>query len=450
MKRILNKLKPVALLLGMSIVSTFVVFVVNKSAIRSRSLEASATQESIQGVESPETSTVVDTSVPLELEVEEETGDEVLSVSTGIYNCSRNPDEFSYIQSDSYCVRTGEAEIHYTKDKNATSDGSGRVSVGAEIVLAEVTVPLELFSGIEVPDSNRQITLDKPTLKPAGEQIDMHTASILVPPGTKIWEYKRWDSDLPFNLDYVTAFFKNIAATSEENRIGVENELDNECDDCYNFSNPNPDKSNKLSEFIYDSVYRYPGEKDTVTEEEGVEECPTSDTYVEWNGEFEACRMSAVAQAIERVKRITDWGATLQNYIKCEIFNDPDCIDTEDIIVKMDSAFGTEEDCLRGSACTNAFMNMRSEVALAPSSSFSGKYYYLTPCGVYVQGLPDLVTVDCAWDMSHIFKERKVNEYDDLPTVDSTPTEDEYNEFLNERVNGSKTADQALPISGDY
>jgi len=447
MKRILNKLKPVALLLGMSIVSTFVVFVVNKSGIRPRSLEADVMQESIQGVESPETSTVVDTSVPLEVE---EKGDdaEVLSAQSGnnfLYTCGNK--KKSYIQSDSYCVRTGESQIEFTKEKKATDNGSGRVSVGADIVLAKVTVPLELLSGVEVPDSNREITSEKPTLKPAGEQISIKTVNMLVPPNTKIWEYKPFDEDIPFEFDYITAFFAKLTSPSEsDGKIGVETEIPNDCSSADNKSNVNPDKSNKFSEFIYDSVYRYPGEKEELTEDEAIEECSDKDRYIQWHGDYEACKMSTGAQVIERVKRITDWGAILENFIKCEINNDPDCISTEDIIVKMDSPFGSNEDCLPGKACTNAFMNRRSEVAVAPNSSASQKYYYLTPCEAYVQGLTDKVDISCAWDMSHLFNERKVNEYDDLPTVDSTLTNEEYIEFINEKIKSQRGDAEEIKI----
>jgi len=79
-------------------------------------------------------------------------------------------------------------------------------------------------------------------------------------------------------------------------------------------------------------------------------------------------------------------------------------------------------------------MNTRNKIALSPddSSSYSDKVYYTTACKVIIEG--KIYTVKCAWDMSHLYKERKLSEYDDLPDVESTPSSEAYNEFLLEEA----------------
>jgi len=444
MEKVINKIKPVFLLFGISFVAISTTWAVNQLRLSSNVFpsQEQVLEESIYTIEEVEAYTIEDTTVPSEVKFEEkETEEDVLGVTGGVFICGGG--DFTEIESTSTCQMEASVGIKYTEDMGAFEIGAGLVAVDADIVLAKVTVPLELLSGVEVADTNRQITSQTPTLKPAGEQISEKTANILLPPGQQIDEYKEWDSDKPFSFDYITAFFEKSDSPSEENKMGVETELKNKCAEYDNASNVNPDKSNTISEFMYDSVYRYPGEKDNITEEEVIEECSDSDTYTQWSGEYNACRLNYVATKIQQVHRITDWYTLLTTFLKCKFAdaNDPECIYPEDIVVIMESPFGSDKDCIEGTACTNAFMKRRAEVVLAPGSDLGGKQYYLTPCQAFVEGRATEVTISCAWDMSHLFKERKFNEYDDVPSIDSTPTDEEYKEFLREKVEGQRGED---------
>ncbi|NLZ24209.1 hypothetical protein GX888_00455 [Candidatus Dojkabacteria bacterium] len=448
MESALEKIKAIGILLLMSFSCICIVWVTNKFKVENKSIaEAQVVQRVIE--EEEITISDSDTSTPLKIPEKEE--EEVLSIGSIIkYECGAG--EYTYIKSDSACQYDGTAEVEFTKEAGASeveaSDDSTLVSIDASILLAEVTVPLELLSGIEVADSNRMITTDTPTLKPAGEQVESRIANVLLPPGQQIEEHKSWDEDKPFIFDFWTAFTDLLSKKAEEGQIGVETEIVNECPECNNASNVNPDKSNKISEFLYDSIHKFPGERDNLTEEdveENYEECKNQ-IFVKWSGEYKACKISKVAEAVERYKQITAWGLLLEGWthFKCEVLGHPDCVKVEDIVIIMDSPFGSDKGCLEGSACTNAFMEVRNKTALPPQTELVSKYYYTTPCEAYIQGVPGKSKIRCAWDKSYLFKERKFNELDDLPTVESTPTDEEYNDFLLHKVQGSRG--DAIPI----
>lgn len=447
MKGFINKLKPVFLLVLMLVISVFVVMVVNTVKLRIFNQESKNSKVSdgkISGslLAMEEITPTEDTQEVSEVKDESEVL--AATASNTKYSCNRN--DFIEIKTESVCRRDAELkEGFYEKENGARLIGGSKVSVNAQIVLSKVTIPLELFSGVEVRDSNRIIEKDTPTLKPAGEQIDEKVANVMLPPNTQITEYKEIVEDKPFKNKYSTAFTDKIDSKSESGNIGVEDELGNGCEDeeYNNKSNVNPQKSNSISEFMQDSMYRTPGEKIKKVVET-IDECAENATFQDWvsTQEYVACKADIITRAIERFKNIVGWGDLFNEIIKCKFAsnNDPDCIKVEDIVIIMSSPFGSDEDCATGSACTNTYMKTRNSVVSVPDADLGPKQYYLTPCKAFIQGLSYEADIKCAWDMSHLFKERKVNEYDDIPTVDFTPTDNEYNNFLQEQVKGTRGA----------
>ncbi len=452
MKRVLNKLKPMFLLLSMTLVCVGIVWVTNQfKDVSAYSSEMMVAYETVvpneeTGIET--VSPVEDTSVPSQVEEENLTEEVLGSSSTTQYSCKG--DNMTEIKTESICKIKAEAkEGFYEKPFGAKLLGGGKVSVNAEIMLVKVTIPLELFSGIEVADSNRLITTETPTLKPAGEQVDSATANVLLPPGQQIDTYKGWEEEKPFKSKYSTAFSDKLSTPSESGSIGVETELGNNCEYCNNKANVNPDKSNKISEFMQDSLYRTPGEKES-TVVETIDECEENATFIPWDSarEYVACRANVLTVAIQRFHNISGWGTLDQilNIIKCQLASneDEDCIKIEDIVIIMSSPFGSDVDCAKDSACTNTYMETRNSIASVPSADLGPKQYYVTPCDAYIQGIRYQVEIKCAWDMSHLYKERKVNEFDDAPTVDSTPTDAEYQKFLDEKVKGTRGEERLI------
>ena len=430
MKKVIEKIKPILLLLAMSLICVLMVFVVNQFKREPEMNEVTAQEVSISPVAE---STSIDTSKPEEVKVEPvQESSEVLGDT---FSCGGNA---VHIASESTCIRNGSGSVDY--EIGATRTGT-LVRKNATIELFSVKVPLELFSGMEVADSNRKITTETPTYKAAGEQIDDITANSQLPPRKQIDEYKPSDEDKPFTTDYsVGVGTDNGTEISEEGRVGVDKKLTNECDgeEYNNKSNVTPTKSNGRSELMYDT-YRYPNEKKVQQEERRtVESCNEgSNTFIEWESTFSGCRISFGPRLISFIKDIDDrlWNECL--------LNQEDCVEVTDLVLIMASPFGPDNGCDENGACTNAYMIRRNHAIQAPTSTSSGKTYYTTDCDVRIDGRP--YTIKCAWDMSHLYKELEVSKYDDIPNVESTPTPGEYNEFLQTQVKGKRK--EEIPLS---
>jgi len=430
MEKVIEKIKPILLLLAMSFISVLMVFVVNQFKKEPETNEVTAQEVSMGFVAE---STSIDTSKPEEVKVEpEQESNEVLGDT---FSCGGNA---VHIASESTCIRNGTGPVDYKI--GYTREGT-LVRKDATIELYSVKVPLELFSGMEVADSNRKITTETPTYKAAGEQIDDITANSQLPPRKQIDEYKPSDEDKPFTTDYSAGVQTDEGTQiSDKGRVGVNKKLTNECDgeEYNNKSNVTPTKSNGRAELMYDT-YRYPNEKKLQKQErKTMESCNEGyNTFIEWESSFEGCHISFGARLISFIKNIDD-----RLWDEC-LFNREGCVDVKDIVLIMASPFGPDDGCDENGACTNAYMNRRNNAMKAPASTSSGKTYYTTDCVVTIDGIPR--TVKCAWDMSHLYKELEVSKYDDIPNVESTPTPGVYNEFLQTQVKGKRT--EAIPLS---
>lgn len=159
-KSTLLKFKPIFFLLLMSFVTFTLVWAVNQFKDSSEFVSAKENTKELNSVEivSPVLNES-DSAVPEK--VQEDNKPIVLSTIASS-ECSA-----SVIKIDSYsvCTRGGSAEIDY---KDGYRSGTS-VSKNSTVELVEVNIPLELFSGSGVKDSNRKITTKTPIYKPAGE-----------------------------------------------------------------------------------------------------------------------------------------------------------------------------------------------------------------------------------------------------------------------------------------
>jgi hypothetical protein len=445
MKKIFERIKPILVLAGMSLVSFVSVWIVNQIRTVFNGDMVQDTQAYVltePGDSSIEQETI-DLSQPvkieelekqLEKEIEESgmTEGEVLSEET--YKCES---DIMKIESESVCVLDSTNSVDYrNKEKN---ENGTIVNKESAVILTKVTVPLDLYSGMVVANSNRKITSDTPTFKAAGEQVDEVLADQYLPPGQKIKTHRPWDEDVPFATNYTMGFGTkeyNSSMISTEGEVGIQDKLENDCDsqEYNNSSNVNPDKSNNISSFIKDSVYTYPNQQE-IEKKEIIEVCNEDvDRFEKWETDMVACSSSTIKAKIITIKDALWWK-------KCEE-DENNCIIAENIVIIMESPFGSEEECDDEGVCTNAFMRVRNDSAAPPANTDGTKFYYLTDCEAVVE--THKVIVQCAWDMSHIYKERKINEYDDLPNLEDTPTEDEYNEFLLYDVRGKR--DTPVPL----
>ncbi len=419
-RKVFEKLKPVGILFLMSFMCLLIVYAVD---ILRKEKEITGI-EIVSKQETTEQRNVIDTFEIEDVGEIEETKEVVLAASTTA-NQFVCPSSTIKIESQSVCSQKSTGSINYS---DGVKTGSS-VKKSSTVVLSRVKVPLELYSGMDVKDSNRLITDETPTFKAAGEQIDEVTVNTQLPPSTQIQEYSSWEENKPFSTDYSLTFEGGESDTpSNEGELGVDKKLINNCEHCNNESNINPSKSNAMATVMYNKTYRTPGEQGEIKEEDVVEECDSSATFEPWDSQkYDGCYLSVIERAIAFIKTFSD---SLWNNCQANP-NSGDCISTEDIIIIMESPFGSEEECI-GTTCTNAFMSARNNSALAPLSNRENKFYYTTTCYAIIEGKE--YPIKCAWDMSHLYKERKVSELDDLPQIETTPTKEEYNEFLLKEV----------------
>jgi hypothetical protein len=432
-KELYVKIKPILLLFTLSFVALLFVVVINYLKGDSKPILLNQQTQELVIVENPsEISNSMDTSTIKKVEESEE--GLVLNAVDTSKGCTSAKIK---IQSYSVCNAQGGTPVDY---KSGHRSGT-RVSKNAKIELVEVSVPLELLSGSNVKDSNRKLTSTTPIYKAAGEQFDEKIANVQLPPGQNIIEYTSPVQDSPFATPYSTAFGQKPDQKTEEGDIVVDQKLVNACEHCNNKSNVNPDKSNKIATFLMNKTHRYPGQLEKVDAQKAIEDCGQAQ-FIDWpSSSRKACNYWITQALVDIIQDIADY-----KWNECNrpdkydangnlIPRSEDCIYVEDIIVVMNSPFGSDKECPDG-VCTNAFMNTRNKVAMYPAAAgkYSDKVYYTTACKVRIEGIVGSSTVKCAWDFSHLYKERKLSEFDDIPKLEATPSKDEYTKFLTDEA----------------
>lgn len=442
MQKLFEKTKPIGLLLALSAIAVGMVWIVNqlKETDTFHSDSSSDLAQAVSFVDETASVLTEENGVSPE-KITEDNKPQVLAAAPGSSNqCAQALNQYNSIK---ICTTGGDG-VDYT---DGSSSGS-YVRKNAKIKLASVQMPLVLMSGSKaVKDSNRKITSETGVYKPAGEQFTEEEEKRDKYPNEDASSYIE---SKPFSTRYSVAY-EQAQDSADEGDIVVSKKIKNNCEYCNNKSNVNPDKTNKISEFLYNVRMKIPGgnEVDTSMDEE-IQSCSKKDTFRQIDSEYEACRIGPVEGAIASLQQLMPssildtckLGYSLDKDGR-RVPPDDDCIRTEDIIIKISSMFGSETVCEKG-VCTNAYMTARNKIAMAPTSAsgYSDNVYYLTPCKAYVDG--DLTDVRCAWDLSYLFKERKVEEFDDIGN-EKTPSKSAYDEYLLEEA-GSRNGETAIDM----
>jgi len=445
MRIVAEKTKPILLLLGMSILTYGIIWSAEeiKTTNGYYNQDVSTQEEYIVDTTPTVQQTTTEGVNPEKFESENFTK-QVLAASDSSSNSCK--EALVNYQTQAVCEQTGKKDMNY---ENGDRGGDGYVRRDSSIVLSKVTIPLVLMSGSEtVKDSNRRITKETPNIyKPAGEQFDEDIANVMLPPTKQISTERPWIVKKAFSSFYQLFFKQKADQPSSEGKLVVHNYLQNKCESVGNDSNVTPDKSNKISEFLIDTT-RAPNEKATADTSKMVQACSGADKFIDIDKtEYTACQLNVVEKLLIKIKQQFsggEWDACHETVDENGNTVPPegDCMRIEDIVIKISSAFGSDEECLDG-VCTNAYMLKRENLMLSPSdaSKNKGKTYFTTPCMAIVEGAGE-VEVKCAWDLSYLLRERKINEYDDIGS-ESTPSEDAYIKFLQE---DSSKRDGQIPI----
>lgn len=297
-------------------------------------------------------------------------------------------------------------------------DGSNWVSDDANIDLVTINYPVYLLSGkYSIKDSNRLITLEDPIYKPAGEQFDDNQLLVNIAPGETYDKVKSTVLDsAPKKQAFGTKY--SISTEGSENNPGngsavITEYATNDCEQCNNPANNNPAKSNSVGKALF-SMITPPGQEKTYTKSGNLTingMCESAD-YKDITSNTNACTNTwyYIRGTLRSLFPSSDW-------TKCKAEGEG-CVNSENIVVKMSPIFDD----------TNTYTSTRNKIGMSPSDASSYQsVYIMTPCVATVGGKD--VNIKCVWDMSYLFDERKVNEFDDAGGSD-TPTAEQYIQYL--------------------
>ena len=298
-------------------------------------------------------------------------------------------------------------------------NGKKYVSADAQISMTSITAPIWVLIGsFNVQDSNGKLTNENQYIPPAGGvnkdlMIERTTA-----PGVLHDEVVAGVIEGAVkNEAYSVKYTISTGAKNGSDNLTINKYAENNCGElCNNEANSNPDKSNKSSKYLENSLYSYPGQEEeevpTTLQIDGI--CENTDTADVLGVPACVNTWALITGTISSLFPSSDW-------TKCSASvedNDDGCIKAETIAVKISPMLKE----------TNSFTEKRVKTAMDPeSSSIYETVYLITRCQANVAGVS--TPVNCIWDMSYLFNERKAAEFDDVGGSD-TPTVEQYKAIL--------------------
>ena len=326
-------------------------------------------------------------------------------------------------------------------DKDWSGSQSGeKIKADSKIWLTSIEVP-PLLSGSPTMDSSvRQIHKDDEgnyhwTLKPSGEMVNKEIVLGNTYPGDEktkeIVEQGEMGKTQPYAVEYRVEAGGD-AQGGGESEYTVDQYYENDCgSDCRNDPNPTPEKYSKASEVLAKSV-QYPGYYENIeneSEETLIEECDSNARLL--NMDIEGTSPVACTPTLKQV--VISFANWLENVFTPDPCSDEaedngNCVSVADIIIIMESPWGTKQDCNETGLCVNEYNNLRTGAYKSPSDSKDSDIYVLTDCVARIEGIATSKTLKCAWDVNYIAKELQFQSVDNVPG-EEYPDTMEYMDF---------------------
>jgi len=320
------------------------------------------------------------------------------------------------------------------------------ISRNSKIELFSVEVPPLMSGSYPMHNSTKQIYIDEEnkkdywSLPPAGEMITSEVVAGNLYPGDErgkeLIQYAEESRTRKFGLTYsleVTGD-ADVQGDNGSGEFTVQEYHDNLCGgDCRNYPNPTPQKyltnSNVLAHTMNPPGYYESLEE--VEEEEIVNDCGEDTIFLDMEitgNKAVGCTPSVVDIVINFFKRLftpKDEEACIPSE---EGGTEGDCISTANLVIMMESPWGSKEDCTNvvDGKCVTEYNDLRNGQFDIPARGDSGKVYVLTDCDILVDG--ELEGVKCAWDINYIADELEFQSRDNVPG-ELYPDKMEYLEF---------------------
>ena len=343
----------------------------------------------------------------------------VLSATSSSTGCS--------IAGNTY---SGDSVCEIEKDNQVSVDGKNYISTSSEVNLVRLDIPVVLFSGkYTIKDSNRELTIGDPVYKPVGEITDKNTVYKYTPPGEESKSLKEQIEGVAKKIAYDVNYTLSIDGGDSTGKAQVNKYIPNRNAILGNTdSNANPAKSNLLSSLLLARNFSLPVSqyaqevKTNVLEVSGM--CNEGSSV-----EIDALKyptrcmsiFESIAGVISRLFPKSDWSGCTEE--------SETCINSENIVVKLSPIL--EE--------TNSYLDTVARSAQDPTTASTyNAVYVITDCQAEVAG--SIKNIQCIWDLSYLFHERFVAEFDDLGGSE-TPTSTDYINYLKKE---SATRDEVV------
>lgn len=314
---------------------------------------------------------------------------------------------------------TGDSICEIEKGNTVSVDGKNYISTSSEVNLVRLDIPVVLFSGkYTIKDSNRELTIGDPVYKPVGEITDKNTVYKYTPPGEERDSLERQIEGVAKKIAYDVNYTLSIDGGDSTGKAQVNKYIPNRNAILGNTdSNANPAKSNLLSSLLLARNFSLPVSEYTEDVEPNVLEvsgmCNEGPSV-----EIDALKyptgcmniFQSIAGVISRLFPKSDWSSCTEE--------SETCINSENIVVKLSPIL--EE--------TNSYLDTVARSVQDPTTASTyNAVYVITDCEAEVAG--SRKNIQCIWDLSYLFHERFVAEFNDLGGSD-TPTSTDYINFL--------------------
>jgi hypothetical protein len=282
------------------------------------------------------------------------------------------------------------------------------------------------------------------TLKPAGEMTSYHVTFDRAYPGderTKMYVDEAHSAqNLPFAVEYRIQV-EGDAEGGGESEYTIDEYYENDCGSrCRNNPNPTPEKANQLSKIgtLSQQPPGYNGETSSESTEETIEDCEEDAVLLPMETNANTASYACTPTIKQVFLSFTSWLENIFNPDACsdnDEENDQNCVSVADIVIIMESPWGTRKDCYEEGLCVNEYNEVKNSYTKIPDDGGESDVYVLTDCQAVIEGLATVQTLKCAWDVDYISEELQFQSADNIPQ-EEYPDRMEYMEFhINESEN---------------
>jgi hypothetical protein len=366
----------------------------------------------------------------------------------GTTGSCRTP-SFTYSTED-ICT-SDPSQFQMTYEKSETVEEGQNIPRNASVELVAIFQPTLSDGSRTVHSSDMQIRTkyegDKKTdiwsFKAAGESIPTKVMKNNSEPSSA--NMGSWDiifkADSSESKTYSTKYEISSGNDSANGEVVDEGKKVNDCEECSK-NNPTPEKFNLLGTTL--SAMENPPKYDSSKkiQEEEIKDCKSTDRFFNYGEtiavEPRGCVRSLGDVIITFLKRITSSDVNKCSDVESET---NECVNTQNIVVKMSSNWGSEIGCEDG-VCAEYYSYVRNSKTIEPSNNKVGKTYIVTPCYANVEGA-GRVKLQCAWDYDYLTKDLEFQANDNIPG-ETYPGVDDFIEYNIEEDSARTDAERDL------